>query len=394
MLKKTVLTLSVICTLNAQTMEEYNQEQMRLFNQQMQGYNKYKQTQKESFEEYKAKQNKVFESFKKELEAIWQTPKLSTKTKWVSYMQNNKTRGEVDFEKESIKIQTIASNPQEAKEKLKDALQEVVSIDTKTLVQKDPLEKRLSKIKKPPQIVDQEIKNEPIISNMIFDKKPTQKMVENYAKDKIKNSKIKVVNSQKIKNEKVYTIEIAMPKDALVRKSKQYYNDVKIQSKKEQLPIALVFAIMHSESSFNPRARSYVPAYGLMQIVPKTAGIDAYNYLYNEKRLVSGNYLYNSKNNITLGSAYLHILYYRYLRKIKNPTSRLYCTIAAYNTGAGNVAWAFTNNHSLNQAAAIINTMTPQEVYNKLINDLRYSEAKRYLQKVSKKVATYHKIYG
>jgi len=394
MLKKTVLTLSVICTLNAQTIEEYNQEQMRLFNQQMQGYNKYKQTQKESFEEYKAKQNKVFESFKKELEAIWQTPKLSTKTKWVSYMQNNKTRGEVDFEKESIKIQTIASNPQEAKEKLKDALQEVVSIDTKTLVQKDPLEKRLSKIKKPPQIVDQEIKNEPIISNMIFDKKPTQKMVENYAKDKIKNSKIKVVNSQKIKNEKVYTIEIAMPKDALVRKSKQYYNDVKIQSKKEQLPIALVFAIMHSESSFNPRARSYVPAYGLMQIVPKTAGIDAYNYLYNEKRLVSGNYLYNSKNNITLGSAYLHILYYRYLRKIKNPTSRLYCTIAAYNTGAGNVAWAFTNNHSLNQAAAIINTMTPQEVYNKLINDLRYSEAKRYLQKVSKKVATYHKIYG
>ena len=61
-------------------------------------------------------------------------------------------------------------------------------------------------------------------------------------------------------------------------------------------------------------ARSHIPAYGLMQIVPKTAGIDAYQYLYNKKRLLSSSYLYNSENNIEIGSAYLHILYYKYLK--------------------------------------------------------------------------------
>ena len=110
----------------------------------------------------------------------------------------------------------------------------------------------------------------------------------------------------------------------MIKRSKVYYDDVKLNAAKQNLPIPLVFAIMHSESSFNPRARSYVPAYGLMQIVPKTAGRDTYKFLYKKDKLVSGNYLYNSSNNIRMGSAYLHILYYKYLKKIKDPDSRLY----------------------------------------------------------------------
>jgi len=151
---------------------------------------------------------------------------------------------------------------------------------------------------------------------------------------------------------------------------------------------------MHSESSFNPRARSHVPAYGLMQIVPKTAGRDTYKFLYKKDKLVSGNYLYNSTNNIKMGSAYLHILYYRYLKKIKNPDSRLYCTIAAYNTGAGNIAYAFTRTYNMNKAAPLINAMTPKQVYNKLMKDLRFDEPKHYLKKVSSRMAAYHKVYG
>ena len=151
---------------------------------------------------------------------------------------------------------------------------------------------------------------------------------------------------------------------------------------------------MHSESSFNPRARSHIPAYGLMQIVPRSAGIDTYRYLYKKKKLVSGSYLYNSTNNITMGSAYLHILYYRYLRKIKNPDSRLFCTIAAYNTGAGNIAWAFTKTHNINKAAPLINKLTPDEVQAKLLKDLKYDEPKHYLKKVSKRMSSYHKVYG
>jgi len=159
---------------------------------------------------------------------------------------------------------------------------------------------------------------------------------------------------------------------------------------------------MHSESSFNPRARSHIPAFGLMQIVPKTAGMDTYEYLYKKRKLVTGRYLYNSKNNITMGSGYLHILYYKYLKSIKNHKSRMYCSIAAYNTGAGNIAYAFNRykknlsrkqKYRLKYAIDEINSLTPQEVYDRLMKDLRWDEPKHYLKKVSSRMNSYHKIY-
>ena len=131
-----------------------------------------------------------------------------------------------------------------------------------------------------------------------------------------------------------------------------------------------------------------------MQIVPKTAGIDAYNFLYKKKKLVTGQYLYDSTQNITMGTAYLHILYFKYLRKIKDPKSRMYCTIAAYNTGSGNIAWAFTKKYNMNNAAPLINEMSAEQVYKKLRKDLRWPEAQNYLKKVSTRMTSYHKIYG
>jgi len=188
----------------------------------------------------------------------------------------------------------------------------------------------------------------------------------------------------------------------MVKRSRIYLNEVRKQAKVQKIPLSLIFAIMHSESSFNPRARSHIPAFGLMQIVPKSAGIDTYLYLYKKKKLVTGEYLYNSTNNIKMGAGYLHILYYSYLKRIENSDSRMYCTIAAYNTGAGNIAFAFNRyknltrkqKFSMKRAAEDINALTPDEVYSKLLKDLKWDEPKHYLKKVSKRMSAYHKIYG
>jgi membrane-bound lytic murein transglycosylase C len=146
---------------------------------------------------------------------------------------------------------------------------------------------------------------------------------------------------------------------------------------------------MHSESSFNPMARSHIPAFGLMQIVPRSAGVDTYQFLYGEKKLLSADYLYNPQNNIKIGSTYLHILYYRYLRHIKDSQSRLYCAIAAYNTGAGNVAKSFIGNYNIAKASEKINAMSSQEVYTHLLRNLPYNETRKYLQKVNDRRAVY-----
>ena len=60
----------------------------------------------------------------------------------------------------------------------------------------------------------------------------------------------------------------------------------------------------------------------------------------------------------------------------------MYCTISAYNTGAGNVLRTFSKNKIT--AVNIINSMTPSQIYNKLITSLPYKETRRYLQKVLK----------
>lgn len=394
MFKKSLIIVSLSVSLFAMNAAEFKKQQMQGFNQQKTDFKAYKQKQESEFRAYQKAQQKAFQEYKKEVGAFWKEPKLSTKKTWVAYTKDKKTRTNVDFSKETITVETIATSKEDAKQKLKLALAKAVTVDTKTVQETDPLQVKLDKIKKPSSVVSKKVKAEPILSVVVFNKRPTKKSVKNYVNKHVKNNAMKVKKSIVGSLKHVYSIKIQMPKNSIVKRSRLYYEDIKKHSLKQNIPVPLIYAIMHTESCFNPRARSHIPAYGLMQIVPRTAGIDTYKYLYNKKRLVSGSYLYNSKNNITMGTAYLHILYYRYLRHIKNPQSRLYCTIAAYNTGAGNIAWAFTRKYNMKKAAPLINKLTPKQVYDKLLRDLRYDEPKHYLKRVSSRMLAYNKIYA
>ncbi|HKI74101.1 MAG TPA: murein transglycosylase domain-containing protein [Pseudomonadales bacterium] len=163
----------------------------------------------------------------------------------------------------------------------------------------------------------------------------------------------------------------------------RYLDVIMSGANREGLPASLVLAVMDTESSFNPRATSPIPAYGLMQLVPKSGAMDAYQYLHGDKKLVDPEYLYDPDRNVDLGTAYLGLLDQRYLAAVDDKTSRLYCTIAAYNTGAGNVARAFSGNTDIGDAASLINKMTADEVYNQLTERLPYAETRKYLVKVT-----------
>ena len=362
-------------------------------NAQMEAFYNYKKQQYDAFDAYKKALEREYKAYKKELSTYWSDPKLSTKKERVSYTPDKKTRTQVDFDKNEIVVETIAKNVKEAKKKLRYTLAKVVTIDTKRAIERDPLERRLKRIKKPKEIVDSKVDRKPILAPVVFKKPPTPQSVRRFVYKNTTPKKILKTKSKKLKGAFVYKVVVHLPKDATYKRSKIYENEVRTNATKQQLPLELVFAIMHTESAFNPKATSYVPAYGLMQIVPHTAGVDSYRYLYKVKKIPSRTYLYNSKNNVRLGSAYLHLLYYSYLKDIKNPLSRLYCTIAAYNTGAGNIAWAFTHKYNIHVAAKIINRLTPAEVYERLLQDLRFDEPKHYLKRVTKRMRIYKKIY-
>ncbi|WP_440055851.1 murein transglycosylase domain-containing protein [Pseudoalteromonas sp. T1lg65] len=217
---------------------------------------------------------------------------------------------------------------------------------------------------------------------------------------KLKNDRIKnlLATAQNLVKEDppdttvVTEVVISLPKGNIASKrAARYLTQVQSQSERFELPASLVLAVMHTESHFNPMAKSHIPAYGLMQIVPTSAGVDVNRYLYNLDEPMSAPYLYVSDNNIEAGSAYLHILNSRYLRNIENPTSRKYCMIAAYNTGAGNVARVFNddNSRSILKASKVINTLSPQNVLAALEAGLPYDETKHYLQKVLARESLY-----
>lgn len=192
-------------------------------------------------------------------------------------------------------------------------------------------------------------------------------------------------------DKQIVLYEVNIPKNGLATRAEKYASFAEKEGQIRSIPASLVMAIMHTESAFNPNAKSAVPAYGLMQIVPRTAGHDVNKLMRNIDKPMNKSDLYIPAVNVETGTAYLDILDKRYLKAIKNKQSRLYCTIASYNTGAGNVARVFNENSSrnINKAAKVINRLTAEQVYEQLMAKLPYDETKHYLQRVNSRIALY-----
>ena len=70
------------------------------------------------------------------------------------------------------------------------------------------------------------------------------------------------------------------------------------------------------------------------------------------------------------------------MNDISNVLTRQYLAIAAYNTGVSNVFKAYDPNGSKSRAITQIESMTPQDNYEYLIQNLPYEETRDYLKKV------------
>lgn len=148
---------------------------------------------------------------------------------------------------------------------------------------------------------------------------------------------------------------------------------------------ALIFAIIYQESRFNPNAVSSAQAYGMMQLVPKSGGLEAYRKARGESVKPTKEYLMDPESNIELGATYLSMLMFDYWTKnINNMPAREYCVISGYNTGPGNVSRAFTGSTGkLTEAQYKANAMSPEELFDHLRSNLPYAETRDYLLRVT-----------
>jgi len=338
-----------------------------------------------AFNKFEQDHKKAFEAFKSSVTKKWGENNFvsSDKVDWVEYSKDKNLRSKVNFKEGIAQVEILvpavdAKNKSLIEDKLKNAVKFLALNHGKTL------DYPVGKIR------PERLSKEPILSGMLKTKKGkvvSSGNVSEYADEVIAEHSpvIKEVtgtdNSKRIE----LSINIPLEKNYLATSVKRVLPYVEEFANKYKVEPALILAVIHAESYFNPKAVSSSNAIGLMQLVPTSGGREAYYSVYGKNIIPNWDYLMKPQNNIRLGSAYLHILLTKYYGGVFNDNSKRYCSIAAYNTGPGNVNLAIAGTKDIYKAVNSINLYQQQPVslYNKLENNLPYMETRNYLEKVN-----------
>lgn len=359
--------------------------------QQQSEFNQFEQQQKKEFDAFVSAWRDAQNTYLKQVNKKWQDPSLPSSKVWVEYSEDLNTRTSVNFERGEVVVELLNSqNDQQAVKYANQQLTALSQVSVANTLAKDPVYIAANHTIRSNSNISTGQSNRGLspvpIGKVIRPQTNTEQTVLSVdAVRQTLSANAPVITKQKDR----VKVSYALPANNLSNQAKRYLPEVHTQAARYKLDPALLLAIIHTESSFNPLARSPIPAFGLMQIVPTSAGKDVSNFLQGKPLLLSPEYLFQADNNVEAGSTYIHLLTNRYFKNIRNEESRLYMSIAAYNTGPGNVAKTISGSKSLNQASIAANSMSADKVYTLMINNLPAQETRNYLQKVVKRTAYY-----
>lgn len=328
----------------------------------------------------------------RELADLWDAKhRLPEPKVWVGYLDARKTRVIVDYDKGTLSVE---SQDQDEKA-LRKTFDRILNVPEDQWQESDLLKDRLIEATKPLKNVSRTPLTPPPRPKAQAERaegirlKNFSDLVEPEAKPQFVRRENILTSGRAPRPYQRITVPLK-PEPERDRLSAQALRDpVEQAARKYDLPRALILSVIKNESAFNPRARSHANALGLMQLVPTSGGKDAYAYVSGRDDIPSPELLYDPEQNIFLGSTYLHILKTRYFDKVTDAKTQQYMMIAAYNTGAGNVAKAFVGTMKVSRAVTKANQMTSAEVYEHLIKHLPYAETRTYLAKVARDTQTF-----
>jgi membrane-bound lytic murein transglycosylase C len=349
-------------------------------------YSSFAAQSKSEFDQWLDINDKQFKTFKNTIIREWGEYASSSNKQWVEFSPDAKSRSIVDFAKGTVTVETLMRPNNTSENAVKKELAKAIE---RTLTSKGAV----SAIPICPQDSIACALTRPVLADQVVADNGTTvtpATVDAFAKQTVENADITASPVPDGSGEK-YVLKFTLTPDHLARRMAPFLPIVNEYCRKYDLNPAHVLAMIHTESYFNPMARSAENAIGLMQVVPEKGAREAWEFINHEQPgMPRLEYLYDPKTNIELGCTYLYILKTRVFREVLNKDCCMYCSIAGYNTGSGNVAYAFVGERKLAPAIQAINSINDAEkVYYQLIHKLPVMETRNYLENVIERVHLY-----
>jgi len=319
--------------------------------------------------DYKRFKN-ILASFRRAVGGTWgaRDAREPEPKQYVKYTQNYLSRASVDFENGKILVETLDQQTPQASLR--------AAVATTLLTPYDPRAVDLY------SAGPVKLGGTPFLLGEVKDGRGrdirTEAQAEAFARQVVESSVQE--RPAEVSGKTVRFVVIPMVAEHMHVRAAKFRPLVEEASTRFQVSRNLVYAIIRVESDFNPYAINAVPAVGLMQMVPQTAGAEVQAFLTQQKGEPSKAYLFEPEHNITYGTAYLHLLATRHLSGIGDGLSREYCVIAAYNGGSGALLKTFHRDRAA--ALSVINSQAPMQVYETIVERHAAEETRRYLQKV------------
>lgn len=329
-----------------------------------------------ALQSFRDQEEQAYRQYVEQIERKWNQFLSPSKAQWVDYSDDTDTRTIVNFEEKEQQVDT----------KGQITVETLVPADEPNLLEKAKAQLQ-GEVKKVLAPEPEEAPGTPLIEGQVKTQKGepvTPENVKTFVQGEVlpqaKVDPEPIPSKDGVERVKVI-VTIPMVPDHLRIRAEKFLKSIRKYSEQHKVDAPLVFALIQTESYFNPQAKSHIPAFGLMQIVPKYGGLDAYRYVFKEDKMPTPKFLYNPANNLLLGTAYIQLLNERYLHGITDPLKREYLMISAYNGGIGRVIKRVLKKYT-------VPSMSPSEVYDVLIEKMP-NETKDYLKKVTSRKEKY-----
>ena len=309
------LSENILQKLRENQMDMQNQLQ-KAQKKDLEQYSTARQKQAVNFHNAFEKQGKEFLLLKNRVEKLWPRIILNSKNNWVKYNPKANTKSEVDFENGTITLEVVVEDSK---------VDKATSLEIAEIT-KSSMKSQLAGLMAT-GVLDRQIadNNNAAISN----KQAVNFLNRDLANNLTVNRKI-VIGKDGVKR-RIVQYKFNMIQDHVLIRAENYLTTVSKYAREKKLDPALILAIIHTESHFNPLAVSHCHAYGLMQIIPRFAGLEA-NRILGRNFIPDKKALLDPATNIQMGCVYFSRLVYRYFSNYEYPAN-LYFSIAGYNWG-------------------------------------------------------------